>query len=326
MCAAFPRNASAQSQDQATPPPGAQTRADLVGAVIDSMNGQPIQSAEIDVTRDHGLVARATSDEFGKYVIHQIPPGAYVVQVRLIGYHMATSPITIRPGQGAVRADFLMAVLPLTLERVNVTAKAPVAVDTRTGNQVFQENDYHGSPTTVSSQLLQQSIAGAARAPTGEVHIRGQHAEYTYYVDGVPVLPGISGSLNELFDPAIVGRAEFVTGGWDAEYGNKNTAIINITTQVPPGGFHSELSGFGGSYVTNGQSLQLSDTRGKWGWFITGSRDRTDMRQEPVLADPNTGKAINFHNDGDDVSGFGKVQYLSSAKDAVTLDANWSRT
>ena len=56
----------------------------------------------------------------------------------------------------------------------------------RTGNQVFKQNDFHGAPTITTSQIIQQSIAGAARAPTGEVHIRGQHAEYTYYIDGVP--------------------------------------------------------------------------------------------------------------------------------------------
>ena len=85
-----------------------------------------------------------------------------------------------------------------------MTAQAPVAVDTRTGNQTFRRDSYHGAPTNTTSQIIQQSIAGAARAPTGEVHIRGQHAEYTYYIDGVPVLPGISGSLNEFFDPAVV--------------------------------------------------------------------------------------------------------------------------
>src|ERR1017187_7721540 len=71
-------------------------------------------------------------------------------------------------------------------------------------------------------RVTRECGAGAVRAPTGEVHIGGQHAEYTYYVDGVPVPSGVSGSLNELFDPAIVNTINFKTGGWDAEYGNKN--------------------------------------------------------------------------------------------------------
>src|SRR5207248_5972223 len=160
--------------------------------------------------------------------------------------------------------DFNLVPVAASLTAVTVTAAVPIAVDTRTGDQVFKQNDYHGAPTNTTSQILQQSIAGAARAPTGEVHIRGQHAEYTYYVDGVPVPSGISGSLNELFDPEVVNQIDFQTGGWDAEYGNKNTAVVNINTRIPSGGFHFDVSSYGGSLrtgvpaktqSTNGQSL-----------------------------------------------------------------------
>src|SRR5207237_547824 len=136
----------------------------------------------------------------------------------------------------------------VNLTAVTVTATVPIAVDTRTGNQVFQQNEYHGAPTNTTSQILQLSIAGAARAPTGEVHIRGQHAEYTYYVDGAPVPAGISGSLNELFDPQVVNQINFETGGWDAQYGNKNAAIVNVTTKIPAGGFHGDIGSYVGTY------------------------------------------------------------------------------
>src|SRR4029077_7411083 len=136
---------------------------------------------------------------------------------------------------------------PIQLQVVEVGGKAPLAVDTRTGDQIFQQTDYHGSPTTSASQILQQALAGSVRAPTGEVHIRGQHAEYTYYIDGVPGTSGVSGSLNELFDPSVVHRIDFIAGGWDAEYGEKSAAIINIQTKVPAGVFHAEEATYYGS-------------------------------------------------------------------------------
>jgi len=222
--------------------------------------------------------------------------------------------------------EFHLAPIPINLEAVQVQATVPLAIDTRTGNQVFKQNDYHGAPTNTTSQILQQSIAGAARAPTGEVHIRGQHAEYTYYIDGVPVLPGISGSLNELFDAAVVNHIDFQTGGWDAAYGNKNTAIVNVTTRVPAGGLHFDATGYGGSYTSNGQSFNLSTNAGKWGFFASGSRKVTDMRQEPVAFDTITYEPMNYHNDGEDLFGFLKAQYVPSDRDIVNLDMNWSRT
>src|SRR2546425_1423367 len=164
---------------------------------------------------------------------------------------------------------------------------------------------------------------------------RGQHAEYTYYVDGVPVPSGISGSLNELFDPQVVNQIDFQTGGWDAEYGNKNTAVVNITTRIPTGGFHFDVAGFGGSFrtgfpakteTTNGQSLTLSANSGKWGFFASGSRQGSDMRREPVVFDTVHNAVENFHNDGTDVFGFAKLQYTATDQDVVNIEVNRSRT
>jgi len=202
----------------------------------------------------------------------------------------------------------------------------PLAVDTRTGDQVFKQNDYHGAPTNTTSQILQQSIVGAARAPTGEVHIRGQHAEYTYYVDGVPVPSGISGSLNELFDPEVVNQIDFQTGGWDAEYGNKNAAIVNVTTRIPSGGLHLDASSYGGTFSANGQALNISTNADKWGFFFSAARQATDMRREPVAFDSLHDTVENFHNDGTDLFAFGKIQYVPSDRDVVNLDLNRSRT
>jgi hypothetical protein len=199
-------------------------------------------------------------------------------------------------------------------------------VDTRTGDQRFKQDQYHGAPTNTTSQILQQSIAGAARAPTGEVHIRGQHAEYTYYVDGVPVPAGISGSLNELFEPAVVNEIDFITGGWDAEYGNKNAAVVNITTRIPVGGLHYNLSGFAGNYNTYGQGLSGSANAGKLGYFFSGSHQTTDMRREPVILDPTANQIENFHNHGEDWYGFGKVQFTPGLNDVINLDGNLSQT
>src|SRR5439155_1764925 len=137
-----------------------------------------------------------TTDAFGRYVVHNLAAGGYAVEVRYLGYRAVTQDVTVAPGRPTT-VNFRLVALPINLSAVEVKAAVPLAVDTRTGNQIFKQNDYHGAPTNTTSQILQQSIVGAARAPTGEVHIRGQHAEYTYYVDGVPVPAGISGSLNE---------------------------------------------------------------------------------------------------------------------------------
>jgi hypothetical protein len=310
--------------------------ADVTGVVTDSTNGQPLQSAAIAVaSATGGIVSNTTTDAFGRFTVHNLATGAYTVSVHLLGFRPLTRPLTIGTTSAAQQLTFAMTPIGLNLEAVQITATVPISVDTRTGDQVFKQNDYHGAPTNTTSQILQQSIVGAARAPTGEVHIRGQHAEYTYYVDGVPVPAGISGSLNELFDPEVVNQITFQTGGWDAEYGNKNAAIVNVTTKIPSGGFHGAVSSYAGTYDHsttvgpsgfNGQTLSLSGNNGPWGLYVAGSRQFSDMRLEPLVFDQTGNKIINFHNSGNDAFGFGKLQYTPSAHDVVSLEGNLSQT
>ncbi|MFI5238685.1 MAG: carboxypeptidase regulatory-like domain-containing protein [Gemmatimonadales bacterium] len=300
--------------------------ADITGTVTDSATGQPLPGAQITILRGSQIVVNATADAFGRYTAHEIPAGTYVVGVRFIGFRAESRTVTIGASPADQRVDFTLPAVALSLSAVSVSASVPLAVDTRSGDQRFQQDQYHGAPSNTTSQIVQQSIAGAARAPTGEVHIRGQHAEYTYYVDGVPVPAGLSGGLNELFDPSVVNQIDFMTGGWDAEYGNKNAAVIDVTTRIPAGGFHVNASTYGGSYNTNGQSASASANAGKWGVFFSGSRQSTDMRREPVMLDTASDKVLNFHNHGQDLFGFGKIEYNPSPSDLFNLEGNISTT
>ena len=254
---------------------------DITGQVVDSATGAPLQSASVSVMRGTQIVFRTSTDAFGRFTAHNISAGAYTVIARLIGFSAVTKPITVT-GDENLAVDFRLSSAAAVLEGQSIQASVPLTIDTRSGDQQFQQDQYHGAPTTTTSQIVQQSVLGAARAPTGEVHIRGQHAEYSYYIDGVPVPSGISGSLNELFDPSVVSQIDFLTGGWDAEYGNKNAAVIDVATRIPTGAFHMNVSGYGGSFNTNGQAANVSGNAGKFGYFLSGARQVIDMREEPV--------------------------------------------
>src|ERR1700687_1317511 len=305
---------------------GTAANSDITGTVTDSASGQPLPSAEVSVMRGTEVVFNASTDAFGRYTAHNLAPGPYTVTARFLGFRPQSKSVVVGETSGDIRLNFTLTPIAISLAGVTVNASAPWAVDTRTGDQRFKQEQYHGAPSNTTSQILQQSIAGSVRAPTGEVHIRGQHAEYTYYVDGVPVPSGVSGSLNELFDPSVINEINFKTGGWDAEYGNKNAAVVDITTRIPTGGFHYSLSGYAGSFKTSGESLTASANAGKLGFFFSGSQQSTDMRREPVLLDTTRKQVVNFHNHGDDMFGFAKVEYTPSGSDGRTPEGNLSQT
>ena len=56
---------------------------------------------------------------------------------------------------------------------------------------------------------------------------------------------GISGRLNELFDPTVTNSSDFKTRGWDAEYGGTIAAVIDVATKVPLGGLHMDATSYG---------------------------------------------------------------------------------
>jgi hypothetical protein len=297
---------------------------DLHGVVTDSAANNPLGSAQVSVMRDGRIVQNTLTDDLGRYRVHNLAAGTYTLSVHFIGFKPFSTSVTM--GATDKRVDVRLTVATIELSTIKIEAQAPIAVDTRSGDQTFSEDKSHAAPTTTSSQVIQESVAGAVRAPTGEVHIRGQHAEYTYYVDGVPVPSGVSGSLNELFDPSIVNSINFRTGGWDAEFGGKNAAVIDVATRIPTGALHMNATGFGGSYNTSGESLSASANSGRWGFFGAFSQQSTDMRREPVSFDTLTFRPYNFHNHGQDLYSFGKAQFSPSLSDVVDLEGNWSRT
>jgi TonB dependent receptor/Carboxypeptidase regulatory-like domain len=302
---------------------------DLTGRVVDSLYGKPLAGADILVTRGGTIVSRVTADQFGSWRVHDLTPASYEVEARLIGFQPQRRTVVIDASSATITVDFKLAPSVVQLNEISATA-SPVAVNTRTGDQVFKQSDYQGAPTQTTSQIIQQSIAGAVRAPTGEVHIRGQHAEYTYYIDGLPVAPGISGSLNELFDPSVVNQIDFQTGSWDAEYGRRNVAVVNVQTKVPAGPFHMSATGYAGNYASSGQTLTMSANSGKFGFFVAGTRQATDLRREPVVGDTNSAGQLtalrNYANDGQDLFAFGKAQYVATDHDLINLDMNFSRS
>jgi hypothetical protein len=185
----------------ATDPPAHRSFATVHGTVRDSASGQPIEAAEVRLLREGQPVGAACSTTpLGRYSFDGVEAGAYQLEVHRLDYRPFRRPLLVTNGDLAF--DVSLASAAVTITGVSVTARPGGAVmDARTGNQVFQQDAYHGSPAATTSQIVQQTLAGAARAPTSEVHIRGQHGEFTYYVDGIPVPPGISGSLSELFSP-----------------------------------------------------------------------------------------------------------------------------
>ena len=321
--------------------------------VVDGDQKVPIELARV-VLESHGqFVAQDVTNPSGSLRFRDIEPGAYRLTVWFMGYSTYTDSIRV----DQTHTSFHIALHQQAVEEAEVNvyenrSASASHINQATGNQVFESETYHAPPTARMTNLLQENMMGTARAPTGEVHIRGMHGEFTYYLDGIPVPLGVFGGLNEVVDPKAIDRATFITGGFPAEYGGQMAAIIDLNNRVPTGTLHLDASTYAGSYLvfngtkpfspsgstsssagdtlgsrigpfralnSNGQALSVSDHLGKLGFFFSGSRQETDRRIDPPVSDL-------FHDHGFDYFLYGKLDYILNSTDYFTSNLNFGRT
>lgn len=311
----------------------------LTVIVLDSTQNAPIQLARITLRRKGLLVEGKVTDITGRVQFKDLSSGSYAISVRFVGYEEFNDSLFLdKPSfTDTIR------LIETKHEDIEVGAEQELnitSVDIRSGNQIFEAEDNHASPNSGMVKILQENVLGAAKAPTGEVHIRGQHAEYAYYVDGIPIPPKVFGGFNEVVDEKVIARAEFLTGGLPAEYGGQTAAAIVLQNHVPSGHLHLDFETYAGSYLgrnniapdslgigaqklkpvnLNGEALSISDHIGNFGFFIAGSRAETDRRIDAPLP-------YIYHNHGWDYFTYAKLDLLLGDNDYFTSNINWSKT
>jgi hypothetical protein len=305
--------------------------------VLDAGTRTPMELARVVLRRGKAIIGTTVTNPAGMAQFIDIDEGWYRLSVHLVGYQDFFDSVLV-DDQHTVDSVSLQVV---NQNEVVVSGDREIAVttfDLKSGDQVFESETYHAPPTARMTALVQENLLGAARAPTGEIHIRGMHGEFTYYVDGIPVPLGVFGGLNEVVDPKVIDRAVFMTGGYPAEYGGQMAAVIDVQNRVPTGQFHLDASTYGGSYLvsgggdsvgdrvgslrslnSNGQSLSLSSHLDKLGIFLSGSRQETDRRIDPPVEKL-------FHDHGFDYFLYGKIDYEISDVDYLTLNLNYGKT
>jgi TonB dependent receptor-like, beta-barrel len=338
-------------------PPERHRTVDIKITVFDAEEKAPIGLARVVLQREGKVIAQGVTNAIGQVWLRNIDPGFCEAIVWFVSYKTFKDSILVDQDHTTYTVDLQP---NNKLQGVEVYSQRELGVptiDLMTGNQTFESETYHAPPTAQMTTLIQQNVTGAARAPTSEVHIRGQHGEFTYYIDGIPVPLGVFGGLNEVVDPKIIDRATFLTGGFPAEYGGQMSAIINLNTRVPTGMFHLDASTYTGSYLvfdgskpffpgaqvasgpsssatgdtlggrvgpfralnSNGQSLSVSDHIDNFSFYISGARQETDRRVDTPV--PNL-----FHDHGFDYFLYGKIDYILSDVDYLTSNLNLGRT
>jgi hypothetical protein len=120
------------------------------------------------------------------------------------------------------------------VERFNQSRENLLPKTGTTSSQVTnKEIDYApgGANQTVSDILVSQ-FPGVSQDSTssGDYHVRNDHANVQFRINGIVLPDGVSG-FAQFLETSFIGKMALITGALPAQYGLHNTAILDITTK-----------------------------------------------------------------------------------------------
>jgi outer membrane receptor protein involved in Fe transport len=123
-----------------------------------------------------------------------------------------------------------------------------------------------GQDAPLNQVLLQ--APGVAQDSFGQIHLRGEHANVQYRLNGVELPEGLS-----VFGQALASRfarsLTLITGALPAQYGFQTAGVVDIQTKTGatnPGG---QISLYGGSWNWMEPSVEYGGKAGTFEYFIT---------------------------------------------------------
>ncbi len=155
---------------------------------------------------------------------------------------------------------------------------------------------------------------------SGNLHVRGEHANLQYRINDVLLPEGISGFGLEL-SPHFIETMQLVTGSLPAQYGFRTAGVIDITTKS--GAFENggEAEMYGGSYNTVNPSFEYGGSDGKLNYFVDGSYNNNDLGIE----NPTSAHSA-IHDNTQQYKTFGYFSYIldDTSRINVMLSASYS--
>jgi outer membrane receptor protein involved in Fe transport len=118
-----------------------------------------------------------------------------------------------------------------------------------------------GPNATVEQVLLQAPGVSQDSAASGALHVRNDHANVQYRINGILLPDGVTG-FGSIFDTSFIGSIALVTGALPAEYGLRTVGLVDITTRTDLFNNSGSVGVYGGSHGTVAPSIEYGGTFG----------------------------------------------------------------
>ena len=204
----------------------AQVPGTVRGVVVNADTGQPLAFGNVVV---EGTQFGAMTLEDGSFNF-VLPAGTYNLIISFMGFEKYKYEGVVVVGESTVQLSIEMTPsVALEMETVIVEMEGP-AVDVKSSEVKKTKDSEDLNAFAVDNVQEAMALEAGITMKGGELFVRGgRSGEVSTMIDGVPVNDPLGGAVS--VSNVAIAEAEAVIGGMDAEYGNAQSAVFNITTR-----------------------------------------------------------------------------------------------
>ena len=296
----------------------------VTGTVVDP-TGAVVANASVEIRNPvSGFVRTIPTDSSGKFSVPNVPFNPYHLTVTGQGFAAYAQDVDVR------------SVVPVSLnitlqikgsaETVTVEAEGEDLLEktstfhTDVDRGLFDKMPLESRSSSVSS-LVTLSSPGIAADSNGLFHGLGDHAENSFSVDGQPITDQQSKVFSNQIPLDSIESMEVISGAPPAEFGEKTSVVINVTTRsgqgltTPKGSITTSYGSFGTSDV----GINLGYGGQKWGNFISASGLNSGRFLDPP-------EFVVIHDKGNEENLFDRVDFQLSKVDSIHVNLGFTRS
>jgi Carboxypeptidase regulatory-like domain len=298
--------------------------AQSISGTVTDPTGAVVTNATVGIHNPvSGYSRSTTTDTAGKFNFPNVPFNPYHLSVSAKGFAPYAQDVEVRSG---VPLD-----VPITLqvsasgETVTVEAAGdliendPIA-HTDVDKELFDKLPLESQSSSLSS-LVTLAAPGVAADSNGLFHGLGDHAENSFSLDGQPITDQQSKVFSNQVPVDAVQSLEVIEGAPPAEYGDKTSLVINVTTRSGQGMTtpHGQVTTSYGSFGTSNVGFNLGYGGQNWGNFISVNGLNSGRFLDPP-------EFAVMHDKGNQENVFDRVDYKFSPADSLLVNFGYTRS
>jgi hypothetical protein len=293
--------------------------------VVKDPSGSAVGNASIEVSNPvSGFRRETTTGSDGAFRVTNVPFNPYHLVVTAPGFASYTQDVDVR----SVVPTTVQVALKIGAANTSVTVEASGSdlvenestFHTDVDRGLFERLPLESASSSVTS-LITLTSPGVAADSNGNMHGLGDHAQNSFSVDGQPITDQTSKVFSNQIPVDSIQSLEVISGAPPAEFGDKTSLVIKVTTKSglgvtrPTGSITTSYGSFGTANV----GFDLAMGNQKWGNFIAANGLKSGR-----FLDPPEFQAI--HDRGNQENIFDRVDYQITGRDTIHGNFQYTRS